>query len=375
MNTTTPVALQTASEVTALLNTIRANAGASYAASVPLADGSDDTVRLIGNAIIGSQALSNTFVGILVNQIALPRAVGDFAENQFKPFIKDPAQYEGLLQKFHINPAKPVAYNTDKANPSNPFAIHLPDIKVEMYATSARCTYPVTIFATDLDSAFRSNAGVADFVARLTKSLYDGLEWDRAIFAKWQIYKYMSQAGAKTVPLAVTGDKEADSKTLLAAVKAKAGKMRFNRTDANLAGVVNATRPENQYIMFNADSYAENDVFAFMSALQPGRGEVQANYLMTDDFTLSEGEIERLKEFVEPAEAAVIDTVVDAVEDIMPTITCVLMDTDFVSFHDKVMKMADPTYNNVDDYWNYVLHYWGYGFVCSFANGWVFTKS
>ena len=159
-------------DVSSVLNVIRATASDAYQTAVPLATASNITD--VGTAVLNAPtAIRNEFMTNLYNKIGLTLIDSPVVENQFSFLKKGTLEYGQTIEDLYVGLAESEPYVTgmkDGDGVPDPFSIRkLPHFSA-FYSTILSRQYQVTRHLTDLRKAFHNAGGLESFVAGIMNS-------------------------------------------------------------------------------------------------------------------------------------------------------------------------------------------------------------
>src|SRR5690625_3872726 len=96
-----------------ILNTIRANASAEYADSIPVVTTAMD-IPNVGQAIMGVPSFQNEFLEALINRIALVVVRSVTFNNPYKNLKKGYLSYGETVEEIFVNIVQAYDYNPEK---------------------------------------------------------------------------------------------------------------------------------------------------------------------------------------------------------------------------------------------------------------------
>lgn len=346
----------------AILNTIRANAPLSYQDSVPEIT-SYEEMPAVGEIIYGTPALSNYFLGELLNRIARVVIDSSTFNNPYRNLKKGYLDFGESVEQIFVNIANAYQYTPEDAE-KDEFRRSLPDVKKVMHILNWRVVYPITIQDEDLKLAFLSKEGLNNFISKLVDSVYQASEYDEFLLFKYLIIKGVNNGVIK--PVNITGNITASASTF----RGVSNMLTFRTNKYNYAGVSNNTPKERQVIFMSASFNAKYDVEVLAGAFNMDKADFIGKLFLIDDFTTFDN-----ARF----------TAIQAKSDSLPAITAtelsnmtnvqaVLCDVDWFQIYDNLNKFTEK-YVASKLYWNYFYHQWKIISFSPFHNAVYFTTS
>lgn len=348
-----------------ILNAIRNNASADYRGYVPPATPDLDSIKEIGAIIMDYPALQNEFLSALVNRIGRVILSNKSYTNPLSMFKKGILEYGENIEDIFVNIAKVQAYNITKAE-SELFKREIPDVRAAFYTLNYFKLYKTTVERPQLKQAFTSWDGVANLVTKIVESMYAAANYDEFLTTKYVLARNILNGRLKaiTVP-SVTA---ANAKTITTKIKQVSNALEFMSSAYNVAGVMNYSNKDSQYLIINSDYDAIQDVEVLASAFNMNKAEFMGHRVLVDSF----GELDSARLAMlfgdNPNYTPLTSDEIAALK----TIPAVLVDIDFFQIYDNQMFFTEE-FNAQGLYWNYFLHAWKTFAVSPFANSAVFV--
>lgn len=348
-----------------ILNAIRNSSTTNYKEYVPIATPNAESLREIGTIIMDSPNLQNEFLNALVNRIGRVIVTSKLYDNPLKMFKKGILEFGETIEEIFVNIAKPFQYDTSTSE-QTVFKREMPDVRSSFHIMNYQKYYKVTIQNEQLRQAFLSWDGITNLIAKITESMYTSANYDEFQVIKYLLAKHIINGTMHTETIL---DNLALEKKV-SAIKAISNKFTFPRSDYNLAGVVNQTLKDNQYILVNADFEAEMSVEVLAAAFNMDKAEFIGHEVLVDGF--GDIDIDRLNKLFE-GDNTYTELSQDEL-DALNKIPAVLVDENFFMIFDNLIKFTE-IYNGEGLYWNYWLHTWKTFSVSPFANNTVFVPA
>lgn len=348
-----------------ILNAIRNSSTTNYKEYVPIATPNAESLREIGTIIMDSPNLQNEFLNALVNRIGRVIVTSKLYDNPLKMFKKGILEFGETIEEIFVNIAKPFQYDTSTSE-QTVFKREMPDVRSSFHIMNYQKYYKVTIQNEQLRQAFLSWDGITNLIAKITESMYTSANYDEFQVIKYLLAKHIINGTmhTETIPDNLALEKKVST------IKAISNKFTFPRSDYNLAGVVNQTLKDNQYILVNADFEAEMSVEVLATAFNMNKAEFIGHEVLVDGF--GDIDIDRLNKLFE-GDNTYTELSQDEL-DALNKIPAVLVDENFFMIFDNLIKFTE-IYNGEGLYWNYWLHTWKTFSVSPFANNTVFVPA
>lgn len=274
-----------------ILNFIRNEAGGDYAAAVPTAQQTTESIRMVGEAILGYQPRVNAFMD-MVNRIAKVVVASKLYRNPWGWAIKGQLEFGETIEETFVNIAKVQSFKASRGETE--FAKrHKPDIRSAFHAIDLESQYPVTIEKMEIKKAFLTIDGVTDLIDKIVESIYSARNYDQFVMMKYLVARMVLDGSInfKTIP-AVTDD--ATGKTAIAALRGIVQKFGFMSTDYNISGVQTFSNIEDIRAIVSVDFDNVVGVEVQASAFNLGKVEYLGRRTLVDSFGFNDGEIARL---------------------------------------------------------------------------------
>ena len=344
-----------------ILNTIRANASMEYQSLVPAISDVRDIPK-VGEVLWGYPNLANQFLSSLINRIASVRVKSATFNNAYAELKKGYLEFGETVEEVFVQIAKAREFSPEKAE-SRELKRTIPDVRSAFHTMNWRVEYPVTIQNNDLRTAFLSENGVQDLIARIVDAVYTAAEYDEFLLFKYLIIKAISHG--KMYPVAF----DADSMTTGAvAFRGASNKLTFMSDDYNASGVHTTTPKADQYIFMDADFNASFDVNVLSAAFNMDKAEFMGKLKLIDDFTTFDND----RFNVIRANSDMIEEVTSSELSLMANVKAVLVDKEWFQVYDNLAQF-DEKYVASGMYWNYFYHVWKTVSSSPFSNAIVFV--
>ena len=344
-----------------ILNTIRANASMEYQSLVPeISDVRD--IPKVGEVLYGYPNLANQFLSSLINRIASVRVKSAVFNNAYAELKKGYLEFGETVEEVFVQIAKAREFSAEKAE-SRELKRTIPDVRSAFHTMNWRVEYPVTIQNNDLRTAFLSENGVQDLIARIVDAVYTAAEYDEFLLFKYLIIKAVSHGKMYPVPFDST-----DMKTGAVAFRGASNKLTFMSNAYNASGVHTTTPKADQYIFMDADFNASFDVEVLSAAFNMDKADFMGKLKLIDDFTTFDND----RFDVIRANCDMLEEVTDAELTLMADVKAILVDREWFQVYDNLAQF-DEKYVASGMYWNYFYHIWKTVSSSPFSNAIVFV--
>lgn len=349
-----------------ILNTIRANASASYQASIPTITQEKDIPK-VGEVLYGYPALANEFIGSLVNRIAFVQLTSATFNNAYASLKKGQLEFGETVEEVFTDIIKALAYSAEKAQ-ARELKRYLPNVRTAFHAMNWKVMYPVTIQEKDLRQAFISAQGVQDLIADIIDKVYTSNEYDEFLLFKYMIIKGVNSGKFKPIAVNTSGT-GGDIKNAAKVFRATSNKFLFMNNSYNEAGVTNTCPKERQAIFMDADFNAAYDVDVLAAAFNMDKAEFAGKLHLIDDWTTFDNDRFDLIR----AESDELASVTSAELAVMANVKAVLVDERWFQIYDNLNVMTEREIAS-GLYWNYFYHVWKTISNSPFSNAVVFIE-
>lgn len=354
----------TAVNVQNILNYIRQDASTYYKNYVPAASVSADNLKVIGNVIMSDATLRNEFVSALMNRIGFVTITSKIWENPWAVFNKGQVEYGQTTEEIFVNIAKPFEYDVE-VGVENQYKRQIPDVRSAFHVMNWQKFFKVTIQEKDLKRAFLGWEGVSDLIGKIIESMQTGLN-----YAVYQTMKYLiarvilqGQMNATQIPEVSS----ANMQDIVSKVREISNNWTILNSKNNIAGVMNHTQKDDQYLIVTNAFDAKMDVEVLASAFNMDKTEFFGHRILVDGF----GDIDTdyLKDLFTKADGTVDPAYIELTADeltALNTIPAVMFDGSFMQIYQNMHEMTEK-FNGESIYWNYWLHEWMTFSVSPFA--------
>lgn len=264
-----------------ILNSIRANADASYTERIPVAV--IENIDKIGNSLINNKGLRNQFIEALVNKIGLTMVSGFDATNELAVFVGPMLEYGDTIEDIFVEAQTGQVF--DPKN-ENPFGQKKPSIKVEYHKQDRQMQYKATISKQQLKSAFNKASGLADLITQITSSMYSSKEHDDFVMTKELIVNnFKNAAAASKVDVPMIKDKPGENaKAILKEIKRYISNIKFVTNKYNNQKVLTKTPLESMCLLIHKDIKLEIDTEYLAGLFNMDKADIGSRIIEVDNF-------------------------------------------------------------------------------------------
>ena len=321
--------------LTEILNTIRANATATYQDRIPVA--TQENLESIRYAMIDENNImvANEFMTTLLNKLVKSVVHTKLFENPLKGLKKGTKPLGDAIEEIYNNFLKGENFNSEG---TDLLTRKLPDTKTVYHSMNYQLQYPITVTREGLSKAFASYDALESYITNLINTLYNSAELDEFMNIKQLIKSALTKNAMKVVTLDSdpAADGEQAGKDFIKAVKTTSELMVFPSADWN--GYLSAqTKDKKPITTFSR----KNEQILIIDAATNTSVAVD---VLASTFNMSVAEFNDTRKIV-------IDTFPD--EDVR----AVLVDEAFFQIYDDLFTITS-FYNGKGLYTNYYLNVW-----------------
>lgn len=348
-----------------ILNTVRTELGAPYSNMVPYANGTTESIRSVGDAIMSYEATQNAFLSALINRIA---KVVITSKNFYNPwsFMKQGLLEMGeTVEELFVN-LVPINQFDPAIAESELYKRVIPDVRSAFHPMNYQKFYKITVSNDQLRQAFLSWQGITDLISKIIESIYKSANYDEFLVMKYLLAKKALAGNLYSVHVdALSADTASD---LVRTIKGISTDMAYPKTKYNEAGVTTNTERFDQFIITSAESNAYIDVDVLAAAFNMDKVEFMGHRVEVDSF--SEFPEDRMAEIFanDPNYTPFTPTEINALNNVL----ALVIDRNFMQIYDNFYNMTEK-YNSQGLYWNYFYHVWKTYSTSPFSNAVVFT--
>lgn len=322
-------------DLVTVLNTIHANASATYQERIP--EATRTNLEDIRFAMINDDnvMVANEFMGTLLNKLVKSVVHTKRFQNPLKSLKKGKKPLGDTVEEIYNNFIKGQQYSAT-AGATELMQRSLPDTKTLYHRMNLKMKYPITVSREILSKAFASWDALEKYIDDLIAQLYNSAELDEFVNMK-QLFKSAMDANAmKVVNVADPLLGEAEGKEFIKAVKTVSNLMQFPNSDFNayLTAQTTDTKP---IVTFTR----KNEQVLIISAAADTSVSVD---VLASTFNMSVADFNDTRKIV-------IDAFPSA------TVRAALVDEAFFQIYDDLFLIKSFD-NGVSVYENYWLHVW-----------------
>ena len=326
-----------------------------------------DAIQRVGSVIMQYEAYQNSFIDALVNRIGMAIVTSKTWDNPWARFKRGTLEMGETVEEIFANIGKVYSYDPHQAE-SEWMKREMPDVRAAFHRLNFQKFYKVTIQEYELRQAFIAWQEMTDLIARVTSTLYTGMNLDEFTMMKYMICRAVLNAELHYVNVTAQAT---DPKDAVKKMRAYARKMTYLTNDYNQAGVYNATDYRDNYIFIDADYEANMDVEVLAAAFNMDKAEFIGHLIVVDSFTAHDEE--RLKMLFNEVDNDNYVPFTQAELTSLGKLAGIMCSVDFWMVFDVLQTMRQQN-NGQGLYWNYWLHAWKIFSISPFANCVVFTS-
>lgn len=329
-----------------ILNVIRANAGGEYQSMVPKIRQATEIPK-VGEVVYGYPAVANKFLNTLLNRIALVLVRSATFNNPYADLKKGYLEFGETVEESFVGMAKAREFSAEKAA-AREFKRSLPDVRTAFHIMNWRVQYPVSIQDMDLYQAFTALNGVQDMIAKITRGVYTGADYDEFLLFKYMIIKAVTKGMAYPIEVA-----DMDFNNQAVAFRGYSNLLMFMNPNYNAAGVHTVTPRDDQYIFMDALYNASFDVNVLASAFNMDKATFMGHLKLIDTWDTFDNK--RFDEIMQNTD--MIEPVTEEELAFMKRVKAVIADREFFQVYDNQNKFTEK-YVASGEYWNYFYNTW-----------------
>lgn len=326
-----------------------------------------DAIQRVGSVIMQYEAYQNSFIDALVNRIGMAIVTSKTWDNPWARFKKGTLEMGETVEEIFANIGKVHSYDPHQAE-SEWMKREMPDVRAAFHRLNFQKFYKVSIQEYELRQAFIAWQEMTDLIARITSTLYTGMNLDEFTMMKYMICRAVLNAELHYVNVTAQAT---DPKDAVKKMRSYARKMTYLTNDYNQAGVYNATDYRDNYIFIDADYEANMDVEVLAAAFNMDKAEFIGHLIVVDSFTAHDEE--RLKMLFNEVDNDSYVPFTQAETTSLGKLAGIMCSADFWMVFDVLQTMRQQN-NGQGLYWNYWLHAWKIFSISPFANCVVFTS-
>lgn len=258
-----------------ILDKVRLKGTDDYQQRVPSATqtGVANTARYLFDPM--NRQYLNDCVWSMVNRIGLTVMAQNVPfENMLSIFKKENLYWGSTVQEIAIKWIKAHGYKDDA---EDLLKMHRPEAAVWFYEMNRKDQYPISWTDDELRQAFVDDYGLNRFIAQIMETPRNSDNYDEMNIMLALIRHYEQNLGFYKVHLDAAPTDEASAKTLLKALRATAGRMRFPSTQYNALNVPDIpayANPQQMVLLIEPEYLASLDVDGLSAVFQLDKADV-----------------------------------------------------------------------------------------------------
>lgn len=349
------------------MNAARNLASAAYREAVPVAVNTDQSIREVGQYILGSHALRNEFIENLWNQIGKIIFTSKMYSNNLAPLKKGMIEFGEAVEEVFVELAKVADFDPENSY-ANELKRTVPDVRTAFHIINYQKVYRTSTSLAQLKQAFLNVAGVRSLVERIVSSLYSSAAYDEQQVFKYMTVRQVLDGGLKAIKLPELN--KANASDVVTVIKGASDDMEFMGTEFNLAGVHNFTGKEDQFLILTNRLNRVAGVNVLAVAFNMGEAEFDGRHLRVDGFEKLDKE--RLDMLLGGNEWYQFPTEDELA--LLKNVPAVLIDETWFQSYDNLDEY-NTTYVGDGLYWNHRYHLWKTLSTSPYSNAVVFTTA
>lgn len=322
-------------DLVTVLNTIHANASATYQDRIP--EATRTNLEDIRYAMISDDnvMVANEFMGTLLNKLVKSVVHTKRFQNPLKSLKKGKKPLGDTVEEIYNNFIKGQQYSAT-AGATELMQRSLPDTKTLYHRMNLQMKYPITVSREILSKAFASWDALEKYINDVIAQLYNSAELDEFVNMKQLFKSAMDAKAMKVITVADPLLGEAEGKEFIKAVKTVSNLMQFPNSDFN-AYLTAQTTDKKPIVTFTR----KNEQVLIISAAADTSVSVD---VLASTFNMSVADFNDTRKIV-------IDAFPSA------TVRAALVDEAFFQIYDDLFLIKSFD-NGVSVYENYWLHVW-----------------
>ena len=322
-------------DLVTVLNTIHANASATYQDRIP--EATRTNLEDIRYAMINDDnvMVANEFMGTLLNKLVKSVVHTKRFQNPLKSLKKGKKPLGDTVEEIYNNFIKGQQYSAT-AGATELMQRSLPDTKTLYHRMNLQMKYPITVSREILSKAFASWDALEKYINDVIAQLYNSAELDEFVNMKQLFKSAMDAKAMKVITVADPLLGEAEGKEFIKAVKTVSNLMQFPNSDFN--AYLTAQNTDNKPI---TTFTRKNEQVLIISAAADTSVSVD---VLASTFNMSVADFNDTRKIV-------IDAFPSA------TVRAALVDEAFFQIYDDLFLIKSFD-NGVSVYENYWLHVW-----------------
>lgn len=278
-----------------VLNTIRSNASAEYAARVPAA--TQANITEIGRVLDTYTDVYNEFCNALLHKIGMTIVQTALFTNKLAKFKSGKVLTGQDVEDIFVTSFRTAEGAYDKEGGVGENGVHpfkrrdYQDVKVHYYRMQRRDKYVITIYKDDVIRAFNSTTALENFITAQFNSLYTGAEYDEFEHMKKLLADGIKAGHFYDYLVPVIGAANANDSTNQSACKAFVRSVKkaiadvsYPSTLYNADKVKTSTNKNNMVLFVSKDIPAHLDVDLYSQVFGPDYAQLGVEIVEVDNF-------------------------------------------------------------------------------------------
>lgn len=342
-----------------ILNAVRNQASVDYKSAIPIAKyGDTANLKELGEIFLANPSYFNEAISAIWNLIGKVEVTSRTYNNPLRMFKKD-LPFGATVEDIYVEAAEGRDYDTDEPD-ANPYARVEPKIKAAFYTLNWSKQYQATVDQrVYIRRAFQSWDGVDDLIARMTDSLVTGYNLDEFLVMKY-LLALRTLNGQMYVETVGSTDTKEGIEDLLVKMRATSNNLTFMSNKYNIAGVLNSTPRDDQFVLVNTEAGAAIDVKALAQAFNLTYADFLGHQILLNGFDDIDGSkddcrLNKLMKNVQTGDYLKGYTPLTHEQvEALNAIPAFVIDREFFKIYDQFYEMTEA-FNARRNYWNYFL--------------------
>lgn len=277
-------------------NYIWQNASPQFRDQVPEYSSKGSLPR-IGESLATNFGLWNEWLSGLMNEIGLKIIKSATFYNYFSELQKGEVVFGDIVEEIFVEEAELRDFDVNKGQ-ARELARNPAKVRTAFHLTNFEGQYAISTEWSHVRRAFTSEQGVTDLIDRIIASLSNTFESDDRDLYLYTLERRFLEGGIRQEE--VDWDSEnlpQSARNLTKRIRSTARKFANMRRDYNTAGVLTTARPEDLYIILDAETEAELDVELLATAFNMDRATIAGRVIVIDDWnSVKEERFQALRE-------------------------------------------------------------------------------
>lgn len=327
-----------------------------------------ESIRSVGNYILGYAPRRNSFVKALINRIGMVRLNYMIFTNPWAWCKQGLLEMGETVEQIWIDLAKAFPYNPKKSQ-TRFLQMEEPNVKSAFHSVNYRAVYKITVSNKQLRQAFLSVDGLVNFIEEIIGSLARSANVDEFMVFKYTIALGLLDGFIKNQQIPTITNENVND--VVTTITEQTALFQFPSTKWNFAGVSNTTPIENLMIIETANASARIKVNSLAAAYNIDYVKFMGNVVQVDSF--GEFDWDRMNDLFaeDPSYKRFTQEEINA----LSSVQIVAMDRKFPQIYDNLAEMATPHINGEGLFENYFYHVWKVLGLSPFHNAIAYSTS